>query len=275
MNELFTIISLIAPSGKPNNEIDHYSFNKPSYLSDLFFFAQTEEVFKQELKNITHNILWAVRGGYGSYRFSDVDFKNKTLIGFSDITYLFLTNSSIKHKIHAAHFSDQFLDKNPKNFEFLKNVLQTQNYSWNIPLKYSSPGKDTRIEGKIIGGNLTLITKTIGIIPVNSFANKILVLEDIGEPPHDVHRNLIHLKKAGYFKDIKGIIKGTFLSLEQQKNDSEEIYEEIFKEIFQDIPLFFTDHIGHGYNNFPFIYNQEIIIDDFQILLNNSVLFPF
>lgn len=272
MNELSTIISLIAPSGKPHNKIDYYSFNQPSYSNDLLLFAQTEEVFKQELENITHNILWAVRGGYGSYRFSNIDFQHKTLIGYSDITYLFLTNSSIKHKIHAAHFCDQFLNKNPTNFEFLKNVLQTQNYSWKIPLKYSNLELTNTINGKIIGGNLTLITKTIGIIPVNSFANKILVLEDIGEPPHDVHRNLIHLKKAGYFKDIKGIIKGTFLSLEQQKNDSEEIYEEIFKEIFQDIPLFFTDHIGHGYNNIPFIYNQEITINDSHIFLNNSTL---
>jgi muramoyltetrapeptide carboxypeptidase len=64
--------------------------------------------------------------------------------------------------------------------------------------------------GCMLGGCLTLIETTLGTPWELDTANSILLLEDRGMKPWQVDRALMHLKQAGKFKDVRGIILGEF-----------------------------------------------------------------
>ena len=65
-------------------------------------------------------------------------------------------------------------------------------------------------EGRILGGCLTLVETTLGTPWQLDTRDAILVLEDRGMKPWQVDRALMHLKQAGLFSAVRGIILGDF-----------------------------------------------------------------
>jgi muramoyltetrapeptide carboxypeptidase len=63
--------------------------------------------------------------------------------------------------------------------------------------------------GPIAGGNLTLISTTMGTPYEIDARGKILFLEDTGEAPYRVDRMLTQLRLAGKFAECAGIVWGT------------------------------------------------------------------
>jgi muramoyltetrapeptide carboxypeptidase len=57
---------------------------------------------------------------------------------------------------------------------------------------------------------LTLVESTLGTPWEIDTAGAILVLEDRGMKPYQVDRALMHLKQAGKFKPVRGIVVGDF-----------------------------------------------------------------
>jgi muramoyltetrapeptide carboxypeptidase len=68
-----------------------------------------------------------------------------------------------------------------------------------------TPGK---AEGRLIGGNLTVLAHLIGTPFLPDFAGKILFLEDVDEGIYRIDRMLTHMKLAGLLSKIKGFIWG-------------------------------------------------------------------
>jgi muramoyltetrapeptide carboxypeptidase len=66
------------------------------------------------------------------------------------------------------------------------------------------------VEGVILGGCLTLVQTTLGTPWELDTHGAVLVLEDRGMKPYQVDRALMHLKQAGKFKAVAGIILGDF-----------------------------------------------------------------
>ena len=65
-------------------------------------------------------------------------------------------------------------------------------------------------QGRLLGGCLTLVETTIGTPWELETSGAILVLEDRGMKPWQVDRALTHLRQAGKFKDVRGIVLGDF-----------------------------------------------------------------
>ena len=248
-------IGLIAPSGPLRNikiEEIKYELNKlgyevkigkSCYLSYKGYLSGRDEDRALDLEKMfldkDVDAIMCVRGGYGCARILDlIDFtiirdNPKIFIGFSDITALHIAINQIcdlvtyhgimaasikkwdyftySSLINALNFKDELILKNPCN-EKLISIY------------------DGSCEGKLIGGNLSLIVSTLGTKYEIDTKDKILFIEEIGEFTYKIDRMLNHLQMAGKFKDCKGIIFGEFTDCNKAFDNDDEILN-LFQEI--------------------------------------------
>lgn len=164
------------------------------------------------------------RGGYGVQRIVDgldidaVRADPKLVVGFSDITALQLAlwrgaRLATLHGPGAAWLDER---TGPSSAESLRAammasvpaVITARPDEETAPIRMvtaSGPGT-----GTILGGNLSLLTATVGTPDMPPMAGSILLLEEIGEPPYKVDRMLLHLRRAGAFAGVAGIAIGQF-----------------------------------------------------------------
>ena len=168
--------------------------------------------------------VFCLEGGYGTERLlSGIDYdllrrNPKILLGYSDITGLHL---AITRKAGLVTFHGPVAAGSMPAWSLasLKKALFTpepigelanppeDDQNWPaFPLHTVSPG---RASGPIAGGNLTLVSTTMGTPYEIDARGKILFLEDTGEAPYRVDRMLTQLKLAGKLQEAAGIVWGT------------------------------------------------------------------
>ncbi|WP_178371855.1 S66 peptidase family protein [Desulfacinum infernum] len=195
--------------------------------------------------------VFAIRGGYGSSRllprlpFGSFPEKPKIFCGYSDITFLHaalgaLTGWITFHGPNAIEFADD-----PIVFEETLAYL-----SGSRPLEWHLSDEQILQEGKasgiVAGGNLTCFSHLMGTPYAPSLEGALLLLEDKAEPTYRVDRMLMHLKAAGVFHRIGGIIGGTFTDC----GDPDEI-RMLLREYSapRSIPVVLGLPFGHGARN--------------------------
>jgi muramoyltetrapeptide carboxypeptidase len=167
--------------------------------------------------------IFAVRGGYGSEQLLDgIDYElirrnPKIFIGYSDITALHL---AIQKKtglvtFHGPVVLSQFTDYTQQWFRKALFSSEPLGKLTNPPesnqlrpahlLRTVRPGKGT---GTLTGGNLTLISTTMGTPFEIETQGRVLFLEDVGEEPYRIDRMLTQLQLAGKFEGVAGVIFG-------------------------------------------------------------------
>ena len=164
-----------------------------------------------------------IRGGYGSAQLLPaIDFelirKNpKIFIGYSDITALHL---AIQKKAGLVTFHgpvalsgfSKFTQKYYRKalFEAAPIGLITNPEESN-PLRPQHTLRTVRAgsaRGPLIGGNLTLISTTMGTPYEIETAGRILFIEDVGEEPYSMDRMMTQLRIAGKLDAAAGIVFG-------------------------------------------------------------------
>lgn len=168
--------------------------------------------------------VFCLEGGYGTERLLDrIDYdlirKNpKILLGYSDITglHLAVTKKSGVVTFHgpvAAGSIPRWTMERLKKALFAAEPIgeltnpPEEDPSWpQFPLHTVAAGT---ARGPIAGGNLTLISTTMGTPYEIETRGKILFLEDTGEAPYRVDRMLTQLKLAGKLQEAAGIVWGT------------------------------------------------------------------
>ena len=228
---------------------NYFSGNDEERLRDLQEMMDDEEV---------HAILCA-RGGYGMSRIIDrISFKKfkknpKWIVGYSDITVLHAHlyskyGISSLHAPMAAAFNDEgYL--NPY-IASLKNALEGR------PAHYEAPGHLNNIpgvtEGQLVGGNLSLVAHLTGSVSEFKTKNKILFLEDVGEYLYSIDRMMIHLKRAGKFDKLHGLILGGFTDSKDTDLPYGKTVDEILYEHVKDFefPVCFHFPVSHEAENY-------------------------
>ncbi len=163
----------------------------------------------------------ALRGGYGSMRLLDIiDYKlikknPKILLGYSDITSLCLaiyakTGLVTFHGPVAissfSEYTQEYFFKAACSTETVGEIAYPEPDNALRPTAHLStiyPGKAT---GKLIGGNLTLLTALLGTPFEPNFKETILFLEETSEEPYDIDRMLTQLLLAGKLDQVSGIV---------------------------------------------------------------------
>ncbi len=237
--------------------------------SDRYFSASGEQraaEFMEFVENDEINAILAARGGYGVMRILpmldyDIIRKNpKPIIGFSDITAL-LNAIYQKSRIVSFHGPVAAMSFNRLTEKSFKKVLFMQKndnmpYEYSpVELKYSSattvnPGV---ARGKLTGGNLSMISATLGTPYEIDTKDSILFIEEVLEEPYKIDRMLTQLHLAGKFDECKGIILGRFNNLDRNKPfypglqfSVRQIINQIIKPLNKPTVLNFP--IGHGGN---------------------------
>jgi muramoyltetrapeptide carboxypeptidase len=165
--------------------------------------------------------VWVARGGYGSTRILDrIDWDAlaadpKPLVGFSDVTALHLAAWA---RLRLVTFHAQFaarahlLARYPDAAAHLRALLAGEVLPGPLPALEGEPSPRAvtggRAEGRLLGGNLTLLTSTIGTPAQLDTRGAVLLLEEVGEAPYAIDRALTQLRAAGLLDQLAGVVVG-------------------------------------------------------------------
>lgn len=200
------------------------------------------------------------RGGYGTTRILDqLDFSKflkapKWICGFSDVTALHLKLQMLNVQSIHATMPVQFL---PSTFtdsvEGLRNTLFGTHTSLSAK---PSPGNRTgTAHGSMVGGNLSLLTDSLGTSTEIQTDNKILVIEEIGEYIYRLDRMLVQLMRAGKLKNLAGLAVGHLTDIKESELPFGETAEQIIRNHTHgfNYPIGFNFPTGHEAPNLPWI----------------------
>jgi muramoyltetrapeptide carboxypeptidase len=235
-------------------------FNERAVLAHTSFFAGSPrsrlESLLRGLDEQHSRALFCTRGGYGSTYLleglatSVLPTVPKILLGCSDISsvQIFLWEKygwvTFYGPMVATNFSRGVGVPHGYDRESLLAALNETASGWTIDLQGESIVPGDAI-GVVLGGCLTLIETSLGTPWELKTDGAILVLEDRGMKPYAVDRALTHLRQAGKFRNITGVILGDYPDGEVSLG--EETVRDVARRIFGplDIPVVWGAPIGH------------------------------
>ena len=237
-------------------------------------------VFQEYLDNEDIDAIWIARGGYGSIRIIDkLDFTQflqhpKWIIGFSDGTVLHGKLSRLGvPSLHAA-MPFYFANKTPEAKQSLFDALTGK------PLQYeiaSNPmNRLGKMEGEIIGGNLSVLYGMIGSDTFPELDGKILFIEEVDEYIYHVDRMMRGLKRAGKLEDLKGLIVGGLTQIHDNAHPFGMSVEGVIAEAVSeyDYPVCFGFPAGHFDDNRPLFFGLKSRVEvtsEKSVFLGNLV----
>lgn len=240
-----------------------------SILKQEGYLAGTDELRAQDINSMfadsSVRAIFQLRGGWGSARllkyldFDTIKNNPKIFMGFSDITSLLLaiharTGLITFHGPLAAAYPWPTFTVN-----YVKGVLfEGELMTFENPLAEDEDDltrtqhqiqviADGETTGRMLGGNLTVLTSLLGTGYLPSWDDKILFVEDVAEDVYEVDRMLTQLELAGVLSRIRGFVFGTCTDcLAKTPYGSYRLLEVIKQHIEPlKIPAWFGAMIGH------------------------------
>lgn len=212
-------------------------------------------------------LIFCSRGGYGivhlldRLNFTEIKKYPKWLVGYSDITALhlaFMKNGILSaHAPMARHLAE---DGEDTASLYLRRLLFEGIYEYSIA---SHPLNRIGIaDGRLWGGNLSVLGGLIGTPFADVPDNSILFVEDIGEGAYKIDRMMWQLKLAGVLDRLSGLVVGQFADCEEDFLMYAPIYESIMNLVSgYNYPVVFDFPVGHVKENFPLVYSGKIRLE--------------
>jgi muramoyltetrapeptide carboxypeptidase len=179
--------------------------------------ARRLDELRSALNDSEADAIWVARGGYGATRLvdqinpADVSQAGKWLIGFSDVTALHaLWGRAGVQSVHGANITtlaDWGGQARSELYQSLREPAQ-QEFSGKLALGESDAS------GRLVGGNLAVLTAMLGTGQLPSFENTVVLLEDIGERPYKLDRMLTQHRQAKTFEGAVGFAIGQLSACE-------------------------------------------------------------
>jgi muramoyltetrapeptide carboxypeptidase len=234
-------IAIVAPAGPPDLERlkKGAGFLKkrgygirifPQVRRKLGYLAGDDhsraEAINKAFEDVNIDAIICARGGYGSLRILEyIDFdiiraNPKVFVGYSDITVLLLSIYKRAGLVtfHGPMAAVEFGRRlRPYTIERLFSTVESSAVAGEI--KKPSGYRLERIcggkaEGRIVGGNLSLMTKLVGSRFLPSFKNRIVFLEDTEEEAYRIDGYLSQLIRGTDFASARAYIIGEFTRAE-------------------------------------------------------------
>jgi muramoyltetrapeptide carboxypeptidase len=228
-------VGIIAPSGAIEADAleggcawllnrGYQPFYLPSILDrDLYFAGSATrrlDEFHQMFARREVKAIICARGGYGSsYLLPEIDLalvraNPKIFCGSSDVTTL-LTHLCDAAGMVTFHGPMLNLDVRPDGVDdqsWVAAMTSGEGYQ----REFSGDDVETLVpgtaEGMLYGGCLSLLCASLGTPYEIETRGTILFLEDLAEPAFRIDRMLMHLKLAGKFDGVRGVILGEMLN---------------------------------------------------------------
>jgi muramoyltetrapeptide carboxypeptidase len=155
------------------------------------------------------------RGGYGATRIlPDLDpaplvADPRPIIGFSDITAILAWAE--RNGVRAVHgpVITQLGELPAGEVEWLYRVLTSTAPLGRVPwaLAGGRPGAPV-VRGRLVGGNLCLIARLVGTPWQIDTADAIVFLEEVGEAPYVIDRDLTQIGMGGHLEHVRAALIG-------------------------------------------------------------------
>jgi muramoyltetrapeptide carboxypeptidase len=228
------------------------------------YLAGNDEERADDLHSMFENknvrAVFCLRGGYGASRLLDkIDYKiirnhPKIFVGYSDISALHL---SIFYKTGLITFAGPMV-----GVDFYEEVSSfTAEMFWKLLTsskkfgKIENPGDENILQlnsgstsGKIVGGNLSVITGLIGTNYFPDLKDKILFIEEIGELPYKIDRMFNQFRLSSMFKGLKGVIIGSFSDCQEPDPEKRTLtLGEVISDYFSSMKLPVVYNFRHGH----------------------------
>ena len=211
--------------------------------------------------------IWLARGGYGSVRIIDkLDFTRflqhpKWIIGFSDTTVFHGKLNRLGYpSIHASMpycFENKTVEAKQSLFDALIGKALVYEFAAH-PLNRLG-----KVEGEIVGGNLSVLYSMIGSDSFPEMDGKILFIEEVDEYIYHIDRMMHALKRAGKLENLKALIVGGLTQIHDNPDPFGMSVEEVIAETVSeyDYPLCFGFPAGHFSNNRAIVFGQQSKIE--------------
>ena len=198
----------------------------PSCTAAYGFFAGTDSVRATDLNRFFADdevkAILCLRGGYGSARilnrldYAEIARHPKLLIGFSDITALHVALGERSGLVtaHGPMLSSLANDDLTAYTEraFFRGLAAGEPLgALSLPkgkkMKTVVPGE---AEGRVVGGNLSVLLSLVGTPYELRGDGALLLLEDVGAESYQIDRMMHQLWQSGLFDRVNGILFGAF-----------------------------------------------------------------
>jgi muramoyltetrapeptide carboxypeptidase len=241
----------------------------PNVNKNRGFTAASEEERAADFNGMVRDdgvdAIFALQGGYGSAQIiSRIDFEAlaanpKIFTGFSDISALHLairrfTGLVSFHGPGFARFNSEDLTDYTRDCFF--RAVSGEEAPWEVktadPKKWLNPIAGGVAEGRLTGGNLSLICASLGTPFEIETAGQILFFEEVDAEPWMVDHCLSHLRNAGKLRDLKGVVIGECDGCMQSRCDPafyvDTSLEDVLEYYLADlgVPALYGLPLGHG-----------------------------
>jgi muramoyltetrapeptide carboxypeptidase len=164
----------------------------------------------------------------------------------------------------SSHFSNnldqlnKLLTGRPDDISFAGNVLN----------------REGTCNGRLLGGNLTIIQNLQSTPFEFDTNNSILFIEEVGEQLYHLDRMMNNLLLSGKLQNLKGLIVGSMSKMQDKKRPFGKSANEIVLDAVKDFkfPVAFDFPAGHVVNNTPFLLGVDITLDVSKDKVNVHVI---
>lgn len=215
--------------------------------------------------------IFCARGGYGVNRIlplldPKIIRKNpKVVVGSSDITLLliYLLQKCGLVGFHGPMVSGSFGCKPMKisKTQFRK-ILTGVKEGGHLEAPQARVLQEGKARGKLVGGCLTLLCRSLKTPYEIQTRDGILLIEDVNEPAYRIDGMLWQLQAAGKFRGVKGIVFGEMINCrfnDGQKGRLEDILQEFVPN--RSIPVLAECPVGHGNEMWTLPLGVEATLD--------------
>ena len=228
------------------------------------YLSGTDEVRARDINQMFADdevdAIVCLRGGYGAMRILDkINFEliakyPKIFMGFSDVTALHI---ALMEKCGLATFHGPMAAVNwagkPLDDFSLSSMYRALMHAepagdLTNPQGYPKQTINAGVaEGRLVGGNLTLIASSLGTPWEVNTKDRILFIEEVGERTYCVDRMLTQLRLAGKFDDCAGVVFGNFADCPIEYPEFGLSLEEIIRDVVMSCgkPMFTGLRCGH------------------------------
>ncbi|WP_106639190.1 S66 peptidase family protein [Allosphingosinicella vermicomposti] len=209
--------------------------------------------------------VFAIRGGWGCARILPLlDWKTiranpKLLVGYSDITALHLAFAARAGfpTIHGPNAANGWQEQSWNSLwslafngdtPMLQNPPSSPDALLNPERWHTTPIRPGKAKGRLIGGNLAVLTALVGTSWLPDMNGAILFIEDTGEAEYRIDRMMTQLALAGILKRLSGVVFG---QCTRCTSDTEDYIGFTVPEVLHHhlaplgIPAFYGANFGH------------------------------
>ena len=169
---------------------------------------------------------------------------DKIFWGYSDLTTIINAIYAKAGRPSALYQICNFMyDHAEEQQENFKNTVFGNNETlFQFPYAFL---QGTAMKGVVVGGNVRCFLKLAGTPYFPDLTDKILLLESLGGTAPQMLTYFSQLQQLGAFKQVRGILLGTFTQMEQEKCKPD-VWTLLKRFITPELPVAKTAFIGHG-----------------------------